>query len=453
MKKLRGIVTIIILSLVILLSVSCEHNVYFPASDTWGVQGYVFARFSEAIDYLMKNPGTGFGISRDMVESDIAWERTIYLLRDVGEGERGEAIAVPSEFVGQLCVNFNGHEYWFDPSLDQFLDIQGGEKIDIINGKTVITEDTVSRTAALAVDVRVVTVDEHMRDDRRKDPKAVSVGENGILVVTSSSGDRESLLLDGIFNIAIGGQLLITEGYVYIQDVNDINSKVPGSLVIEGGTIECPHVVEVIVDVAIPEEDRENVDVDVVHDFVLQWEKVLKKPTCHEEGLKQLHYECTSCVATEDMEEVIPKLEHEKVWSNDKNYHWSTCVLCGDVLDPKETHTFVVVGGITYCVVCGYVQEESGGVQSGFDVTVEDLIPAGYLTASEKDPVTSMYTINLTTTNPESEPDHFMWFIDDNQVEGAEGTSIQAEYRYESFNVMCVFWNEKGTGSASLTIQ
>lgn len=78
MKKLRGIVTIIILSLVILLSVSCEHNVYFPASDTWGVQGYVFARFSEAIDYLMKNPGTGFGISRDMVESDIAWERTIY---------------------------------------------------------------------------------------------------------------------------------------------------------------------------------------------------------------------------------------------------------------------------------------------------------------------------------------------------------------------------------------
>lgn len=452
MKKLPKILIAALLTIMILLTVSCEHNVYFPASDTWGVQGYVFATFSQAINFLMERLGISRDISRD-VESDIPWNRTIYLLRDVEEDERGEAIYVPSQFSGALCINFSGHEYWFDPGLDQFLDIQGGDRVDIINGTTVITEDTASRTAALEVDVRTVTVDEHLIDDRRTDPPAVDVGANGTLVITSSSGDRDDLMIGGTFHVAEGGQLQITEGFVYIQDINDINATVPGSFEVDGGKIKCPHEVEIIADAAIPEEKREDVDMDVVHDFVLEWEVMVKPATCHEEGLKNLHYKCSHCDATLDEEVLIPKLHHVEVWSNDRYYHWAECALCGDMLEPKETHTFITVGGVTYCVVCGYVQEEGGGVQSGFDVTVEDLIPAGYLTASELDPVTNLYTITLTTTNPESEPEHYLWMIDGNTVEGATGTSIQAEYRYESFNVMCIFWNDKGTGSAEITLQ
>ena len=453
MKKLPKILIAALLTIMILLTVSCEHNVYFPASDTWGVQGYVFATFSQAINFLMERLGISRDISRD-VESDIPWERTIYLLRDVGEDERGEAIYVPSQFSGALCINFNGHEYWFDPSLDQFLDIQGGDRVDIINGTTVITEDTASRTAALYVDVRVVTVDEHLIDDRRKDPPAVDVGANGTLVITSSSGNRDDLMIGGTFHIAEGGQLQITEGFVYIQDINDINATVPGSFEVDGGKIKCPHEVEIIADAAIPEDKRENVDMDVVHDFVFKWETMVKPATCHEEGLKNLHYECSHCDATLDEEVLIPKLEHHKVWYNDKYYHWADCSLCGDHLVGKESHTFVTIGGITYCTFCGYVPEEGGGVQSGFDVTVEDLIPAGYLTASEMDPDTWLYTITLTSTNENAVPVEFHWYVNDVLVPEVTGTVIQVEYCYESFNVMVVFSSEKGeTGSASCTIQ
>ena len=143
---------------------------------------------------------------------------------------------------------------------------------------------------------------------------------------------------------------------------------------------------------------------------------------------------------------------HVKQWSNDKNYHWAECSICGYTIVAKEPHTFITIGGVTYCSFCGYVPESGGGVQSGFDVTVKDLIPAGYLTSSALDPTTNKYTVSFTSTNEESEPDHFNWYIDDVLVPGETGTSLEAEYRYESFNVMIVFWNDQGTGSASITL-
>ena len=446
---------IIILTLLLLVCVSCEHNVYLDGMDIWSIQDMQFGTFSQAMSYLLDHLdfSADRDISRDLVESDVPWERTIYLLKDVPEWVRGEAIMVPAEFTGELCINFNGHEYWFDPGIDNFLDIRGGDRVDIINGTTVITEDTASRTAALSVDVRVVTVDDHLIDDRRRDPVAVEVGPNGTLQLTSSSKNRTDIMIGGSFHIEGGGILEITEGCIYIADINDINAEFPGSFEIDACKVINPHSIGAIVEAAIPPEYADDVEVVFVHTWEKKWETLIRPSTCHEEGEVCVHYECTECDAHYDEFYYLPKLDHEKVWSNDKYYHWSECALCGDILDPKETHTFITIGGITYCVVCGYVQEEGGGVQSGFDVTVEDLIPAGYLTASDMDPETYLYTITFTSTNPDSEPEHYMWFIDDNQVEGATGTSIQAEYCYESFNVMCIFWNEKGTGSASLTIQ
>ena len=458
MKK-PAVWMLVILTLLIATSVSCEHNVYLDGEDTWRTLGVNFGTFSQALSYLMANideeyEGGSGGLPRGLIQSDIPWNRTIYLIRDVVGEERGEAIVVPEDYNGgELCIDFNGHEYWFRTDLNRFFDIRGGFRVDIINGKTVITEDTPSRAPALRVDVRTVTIDDHLIDDRRKDPVAVEVCGNGTLIITSTNRNRDDIMLGGTFHIQEGGILKITEGCVYIADINDINAQVPGSFEITGGRIINPHRIGPIIDRAINPEFAWNVEVVYVHTWEKKWEAEIKPATCHEEGEICIHYECTECEAQYDDIEYTPKLDHVKVWSNDQYYHWANCSLCGDILVPKEKHTFVTIAGITYCTFCGYVQEEGGGVQSGFDVTVENLIPSGYLTASEMDPVTFMYTITLTSTNPESEPESYMWFIDDNPVDGAAGTSIQAEYRYESFNVMCIFWNEKGTGSASVTIQ
>lgn len=445
--------------ILITTSVSCEHNVYLDGEDTWQTLGVNFGTFSQALNYLMSNideeyEGGAGGLPRDLVQTDIPWNRTIYLIRDVGEDERGEAIVVPEDYNGgELCIDFNGHEYWFRTDLNQFFDIRGGHRVDIINGTTVITEDTPSRAPALYVDVRVVTIDDHLIDDRRKDPVAVEIGENGTLVITSSNRNRTDIMVGGTFFVHEGGILKITEGCVYIADINDINALVPGSFEITGGKILNPHRIGPIIERAIPPEYVDNVEIVFIHTWEKKWETLIRRATCHEEGEVCVHYECTECDAHYDEFFYLPKLEHHKVWENDKSYHWAVCSLCGDILVQKQLHTFVTVGDTTYCTFCGYVRTHEEGVQSGFDVTAEDLIPAGYLTASDLDPVTKMYTITLTSTNKDSEPDHFIWFIDGITVEGADGTSIEAKYRYESFNVMCMFWNSKGMGSAEITIQ
>ncbi len=461
MRKSAVWLLIILTILLISTSVSCEHNVYLDGEDTWQTLGYNFGTFSHALSYLMAHVDEldtcgchAGGLPGSSEQGEAPWNRTIYLIRDVGEDERGEAIVVPEDYNGEhLHIDFNGHEYWFRTDLDRFFDIRGGSTVDIIGGKTVITEDTPSRAPALHVGVRTVTIADHIIDDRRTDPVAVEIDAGGSLVIASPSGIRTDIMVNGTFHIQEGGTLKITDGCVCILDINDINAQIPGSLVITGGKIIVPHKVAPIILRAIPEECVDNVEIVFIHTWEKKWETLIRPSTCHEEGEVCVHYECTECEAEYDEFYYLPKLHHVEVWSNDRYYHWATCALCGDVLEPKEVHTFITVGGITYCIVCGYVQEEGGGVQSGFDVTVEDLIPAGYLTASDMDPETMLYTITLTTTNPESEPDHFRWYIDDNLVEGATGTSIQAQYRYESFNVMCIFWNEKGTGSASVTLQ
>ncbi len=473
MRRFKAGILLILALLLFSMVSSCDgHNVYMPIG-TWAVRGKVFDTFSQAMTYLLSVIGRESGTSRDLVTSDVTWDRTMYLLRDVDEDERGEAIYVPERFSGDLCVNFQGYEYWFDTSLNDFIEIRGGDRIDVINGTTVITEDTVSRTAALIVGVRTVTIDEHMIDDRRTDPAAITVTETGTLRMTSTTGayaTEDNPSIAGTLTIEDGGVLIMDSGSVNFTDIDATSNSditITGGTAkidaitevdqdrfeISGGTIINPHDIAAIIDDAIPEEH----DADVTREYIHAWEKisetVVAEPTCHTYGTVKVHYECSLCDAEYDETYQTPMLEHNKVWLNDRNHHWAECSLCGDILVEKEGHTFVTIGGTTYCTYCGYVPEQSSGVNSGFDVTVEDLIPAGYLTASELDTETNLYTVTLTSTNEESVPDHFSWYIDDELVAGETGTSITAEYRYESFNVMCVFWNEKGTGSASITLE
>lgn len=321
-RKARTALVLAVILISIFL-ISCDHNVYMPYNDTWSVLGRNFGTFSQALDFLMANLGISRGTAKNLVKSTVPWERTIYLLRDVGETERGEAIVVPETFEGELCINFNGHEYWFYTDIDEFLDIRGGDRVDIINGKTVITEDTASRTAALCVDVRVVTVDEHLIDDRRKDPQAITVGCDGTLVVTSSSGNRTDCMFAGSFAIETGGILLIDEGFVYISDINDINPTAPGSFVITGGKVECPHVIEIIATDAVAKDKTDNVDLEIIHEYAPEW-------------------------------------------YTDATHHWHECTICGHKDDDYGEHAFTeweedseTLDWVRHCTVCELEQRES----------------------------------------------------------------------------------------------
>ena len=72
--------------------------------------------------------------------------------------------------------------------------------------------------------------------------------------------------------------------------------------------------------------------------------KVSKEATYKEEGKKV--YTCTVC--NHSKSETIPVVEHEHVastqWSSDKDNHWNTCTLCGDIMN-KVAHS----GGQATC--------------------------------------------------------------------------------------------------------
>ena len=148
MKKTFLLLVVAILTILSLSLVSCDYNVYRPENDTWSVRNMYFQTFDEALSWLMGQSG---GSSRGLTESDIPDNLTITLMRDVTEG--GNAIVVPESFSGSLCIDFQGHDYWFKPSLGHFFEFLGGDKIDVINGKTIIPENASSTSKALIVDV------------------------------------------------------------------------------------------------------------------------------------------------------------------------------------------------------------------------------------------------------------------------------------------------------------
>ena len=87
-----------------------------------------------------------------------------------------------------------------------------------------------------------------------------------------------------------------------------------------------------------------------------------------------------------------------------------------------------------------------------FDATATyPSMPAGTITKAQ-DEETKVWTITFTSTNPDAVPTSYAWYVDDELQE--EETN---EFKYtpgpESVNITCVFGNDSGTGSASVTIQ
>ena len=77
---------------------------------------------------------------------------------------------------------------------------------------------------------------------------------------------------------------------------------------------------------------------------------VVQPATCYETGIKSS--KCFRCGKT--VTEEIPKLEHDPIFAADEANHWTQCSLCGAILVPKETHTFIETEGDFVCKDCGY---------------------------------------------------------------------------------------------------
>ncbi len=373
MKKL-----ILLISIFVLLFTSCSNNVYIDESidnpvtkeKIWKVGDSYFETADEAILYIMDHSQ-----SRSLVEKTDDESRTIVLTRHVlsSESELGEdykeyiedeklrgSITVPSTFTGNLTIDFNGKRYDFSNSSESFFVINGGDNIYIYNGTAVIYNEASHEPYAISVDTKTVTIDSHLIDDRRADPKALNVREKGSVVLTSSTG-CENTSLKGDFKV--DGKLSIENGVVYIEGLEVSKGS---SLSITGGEIHSPHAYDDIVLPAIDEEEFEKNKGE--HIYIHTWsttpldEEIVKKASCIEEGLKKVTYKCTECEATTTVKEVISETDHDhtREWiTSDSTTHWRVCPVCSKVVDKAE-HSFTAWGEnegeniwCRHCEVCG----------------------------------------------------------------------------------------------------
>ena len=66
---------------------------------------------------------------------------------------------------------------------------------------------------------------------------------------------------------------------------------------------------------------------------------------------------------------------------------------------------------------------------------------------------TGKWTITFTSTNPDSEPTTYAWYVNGVSQTGEEESTFVYTPGFESVNITCVFGNTSGTGSASVYIQ
>ncbi len=213
---------ILLLSVFILLFVSCSNNVYIdesidkPKKDIWRVGSKYFETANEAIDYIKNNS------SRSVTKTDDE-ERTIYLTRDVlaegSDGITGESckdyvedkkyrgnITVPEDFTGDLCIDFGGFRYDFASSNVAFFVIDGGDNVYIYNGTSVIFKDANVEPYAISVDTDIVTIDEHLIDDRRVRNKLISISENGHFRINNVNPEEGENTLSGEISLITDGK-------------------------------------------------------------------------------------------------------------------------------------------------------------------------------------------------------------------------------------------------------
>lgn len=352
MKRFSFLIGIILL---LFLLVSCENNVYIDDlidRNIWRVGDVYFDTANNAIEYVIESTST----SRGVIKTEDPM-RIVTLMRPVlaensdgiadsgyekyvaGDEYRG-SITIPEDFTGDLCIDFNGFRYDFANTSEAFFVINGGDNVYIYNGTSVIFNEASHVPYAIVVDTKTVTIDEHLLDDRRTDPKAISIESSGSLVITSST-IRENTSIEGGF--IVNGDLRIEDGVIYIDKIETAESS---SFTITGGEIHSPHEYDEIVLPAIDKEEFEKNGGK--HEYIHMWnpepfkEEIVKLPTCTEEGKKIAYYGCTECDAVKSEEVVIEKSDHDHngAWVvTDTTSHWRICPVCGAEIDKAE-HTF-----------------------------------------------------------------------------------------------------------------
>ncbi len=229
MKLFRiGLILLAFMMLSVLLTTSCseelDEDVYLP-DDIWVVGGNTYYKFSEALAAVTA------GTSKAIDSSN-----TIKLVRDVGENERGEAIIIPETFTGEVEVNMNGKEYWFEDDLDYFFEVRGGKAVNFVGGTTVISENANLIPKALIIDANTVTLKNQKMDDRRPLPhEAIMITSKGILEIEGESSVIGDITVSG------GGKLGVSGGTISSTTVT-VEGSSEGSGVskidISGGTID-----------------------------------------------------------------------------------------------------------------------------------------------------------------------------------------------------------------------
>jgi len=388
MIKRRKLLFFILFILILILASSCENNVYIDNSidglgNIWRVGSgdttLYFETANEAISYIEEQ---GASSSKDVTKtSDV--NRTVTLMRPVLAQDsdgildssyeqyvvddlyRG-SIEIPSTFEGSLCIDFNGYRYDFSNTASAFFVIEGGDNVYIYNGTSVIFNEASHEPYAISVDTNTVTIDEHLLDDRRVNPKALDVKSSGSVVIkTSTTKDKTSI--KGSFNVE--GSLSIENGIIYIDS---ITKKTDSSFDITGGEIHNPHEYDDIVLPAIDEEKFEENNGE--HEYIHTWsttafeEETIKEPTCIEEGKKRLYYKCTGCDATIYKDVTLDTIDHDHSGdyvTTDETSHWRVCPVCENKIDIAQ-HTFTKWtknegDGKWYrnCTVCGREEEDS----------------------------------------------------------------------------------------------
>ncbi len=387
MRRFKAGILLILALLLFSMVSSCDgHNVYMHdrTDNMWYVNGSYFSTMQAAFDYIYETVTGARDISRAMDE--VPAERTAILLRDVKDGERGGGLRVPAGFTGMLTIDFGGHTYEFDDSLDHFFEILGGDEVFITNGTTVIYNEASHVPYAVAVNTDTLTIDTHLIDDRRVDPndssrsdaKLFEVGEKGNLVVRDVP-EQEGASLNGVISVVTdgtsggtlslnGSRVVITNIFTKYKDAQGIiHDAIPAETAIPA---DARSVIDVnsgyvsILDINKPSDYK---------DGAILYEKAVlniikAEPT--EETLVDNHHDIDdvieAIISQPESEGVEHEIIHEysTIWENDESFHWHACIVCGAESE-HEIHEFTEwrmdedYNWIRDCLICGLEQKET----------------------------------------------------------------------------------------------
>ena len=334
MKKL----ILAILTALLLLTSCSDYNIYKEEINICRVGDVYFDTLQAAVNYISS-------------QRAISESRTIYLVKNVLRSEYSDSIrkgvTVPATFEGDLKIDFGGYRYDFSSKEEYFFRFLGGDNIEVVNGTSVIYEDSISTEKALIVGTRTVTIDEHLIKDLRNNKQAVEVTDEGKLVLKNTE-------LSGAW--VLNGEGEIRKGSYTFDSITG-----SGDLKIYEGTLEVNHESEEFINNAInsvPEEERGETNKTLVHELIYH-EAV--PATCVTTGLKEywscsvedcgklfLDKECTKETTLEEL--IIPFSNHKLTEVPEKqstctergNKQYWICSNCGKYYQDKDGNTEIL---------------------------------------------------------------------------------------------------------------